>query len=82
MESSQDILEDTQWTDNGTVDSSEEERQHDKCHNDDDIECHHGRQELDFSKPSQPTMHRPREIEEKQGNQYENHCCEDRSDFP
>ena len=77
----QQILEDTKRTDDGTIDTSEDERQRNQRHYNHHVERHHGWEELDLCHPTKPVMQRPREVEEQQGYQYKEHCCKDCPDF-
>ena len=68
-----DILKNAERTNDRTVDSPENERQHGECDNHDDIQCQNRRQEMNFRHPSEPTMRHSREIEKEQRDADEHH---------
>ena len=77
----QDVLKYTQWTDHRAIDTPEDERQHNEHHDDHHVEGHHCRQKLNLAEPAEPRVECPREVEEKQCYQDEEHRCKCGSDF-
>ena len=61
-----DVLHDAQRTDDGAVDASEDEREHDECQHHQYVQRQHGRQKLYLGRPSEPEAQRAREVEKHQ----------------
>ena len=76
-----DVLHHAQRTNDRTIYAPEDQGQGDKKHDDSHIQRQHGGQELDAGHPAQPSMHRPREVEEEQRDAGEEDDGQRQSDF-
>ena len=72
------ILHHAQRTDHRAIDTPQEQGQDHQSHNHAHIQRIKSRPELDLGHPAKPSMDRPREVEEQQGDQHkENRCGKD-----
>ena len=75
------VLEHSQRADDRTVDPAEDQGQHQQDGDRDEIGCEDCRQQLDLGKPTEPSLNRPCEVQEKQRDCDEAEYGEYGSDF-
>ena len=76
-----DVLEDAQRADDGTIDASQQQGENHQCQYHSHVERQHGREELNFGHPAEPCVQRPREVKEQQGDQRKKYDGQGQSDF-